>query len=550
MWLHNPLTQSQSVQDTVESNLDSGKLSLLERSVTWKSNFQSQQSWLRVWKREPSMRLLSGLTSEPLIQNRGAEKWISSLEGSLVSPSQSQGRSSEKTIPEISGQTQPDLLGGLGFQSSFLKMCQESSDTTTKPYDPNYERWVTRLRKDYFQRQKQAHLTSVSESLSWRTPANQEPGISVDRLEGQLGARMYDKETGRLAQYGLIQQAQIEQHWRTPAASDPEGGVEDWSSDHFQNTDAPKIKLRDQAAIWPTPRSSNPGSSNEGYGAVLNEEAKNWPTPTTQETPHEEIAFTETGRRKTKDGNNSHSLNLQDVSANWPTPNTLDHVAPRSEEGNQKLFEGQRKGRTAPSNLREFVQPEMHPKNWPTPKVNDMEQDPEKARERMRKREEQNLTTGGIRNLTSEAKNWPIPTATERSGTNPNTGHGEGLNKTTKMWDEKEDKWPTPMQRDYKGFDGPGKKNALKPRELYLSTLQDQETEKHGQDSLQDSQNLNQPFAKKGICSPKCRRLNPNFAEHLMGLPAGWTSVSEPLEMGLYRLWQDALSENLQENLN
>ena len=147
---------------------------------------------------------------------------------------------------------------------------------------------------------------------------------------------MYDKETGRLAQYGLIQQAQIEQHWRTPAASDPEGGVEDWSSDHFQNTDAPKIKLRDQAAIWPTPRSSNPGSSNEGYGAVLNEEAKNWPTPTTQETPHEEIAFTETGRRKTKDGNNSHSLNLQDVSANWPTPNTLDHVAPRTEEGNQK----------------------------------------------------------------------------------------------------------------------------------------------------------------------------------------------------------------------
>tara|TARA_R100000808_G_scaffold10135_1_gene27215 strand:+ start:3773 stop:4600 length:828 start_codon:yes stop_codon:yes gene_type:complete len=274
-------------------------------------------------------------------------------------------------------------------------------------------------------------------------------------------------------------------------------------------------------------------------------QASNWPTPTTQETPHEEITFTETGRRKTKDGNNSHSLNLQDVSANWPTPNTLDHVAPRSEEGNQKLFEGQRKGRTAPSNLREFVQPEMHPKNWPT------------------------------------------PTATERSGTNPNTGHGEGLNKTTKMWNKEADKWPTPrardykgatiktvrqdlpsvaivgtptveetgkwptpMQRDYKGFDGPGKKNALKPPELYLSTLQDQETEKHGQDSLQDFQNLNQPFAKKGICSPKCRRLNPNFAEHLMGLPAGWTSVSEPLEMGLYRLWQDALSENLQENLN
>ena len=40
---------------------------------------------------------------------------------------------------------------------------------------------------------------------------------------------------------------------------------------------------------------------------------ENWPTPTTQETVHTDIEMTHTGRRKTKDGKNSHSLNLEDT---------------------------------------------------------------------------------------------------------------------------------------------------------------------------------------------------------------------------------------------
>ena len=263
-------------------------------------------------------------------------KWISSLEGSLANPSQSQGRNAEKMIQETSGPIQPDLLGGLGFQSSFLKMCRESSDTTSTPYDPNLERWVMKLRKDYFQRQRQAHPTSANDSLSW--------GIA---------------------------------NWTTPLADD---------------TNTRKNKFA------------------QG-GTPLSMQASNWPTPTTQETPHEDMELTETGRRKTKDGQNSHSLNLQDVSANW----------------------------------------------------------------------------------------------------------------------NKETTWPIPMQRDYKGFDGPGKKNALKPPELYHSIHQGQETEKDGHS-----------------CSPSCRRLNPLFAEHLMGLPLGWTCVSEPLAMESFQQWQLALSENLQ----
>ena len=52
---------------------------------------------------------------------------------------------------------------------------------------------------------------------------------------------------------------------------------------------------------------------------------------------------------------------------NFPTVNTMDGMAPRSSEGNMKLYNGHRKGRTSPSNLREFVHPESWPQNFPTP---------------------------------------------------------------------------------------------------------------------------------------------------------------------------------------
>ena len=92
--------------------------------------------------------------------------------------------------------------------------------------------------------------------------------------------------------------------------------------------------------------------------------------------------------------------------------------------------------------------------------------------------------------------------------------------------------WPTPMSRDYKGMDGPGKKNALKPPRVYLSIPQAPMTTKDGH-----------------TCSITCRRLNPPFAEMLMGLPLGWTDASEPLAMELFRLWQQSLGDTLRRCL-
>lgn len=60
--------------------------------------------------------------------------------------------------------------------------------------------------------QRQTALVDQAEVM-WRSPAAQEAGISTERLTGELGSRMYDKETGRNAQYGLTQQTEL---WKTP----------------------------------------------------------------------------------------------------------------------------------------------------------------------------------------------------------------------------------------------------------------------------------------------------------------------------------------------
>ena len=50
-----------------------------------------------------------------------------------------------------------------------------------------------------------------------------------------------------------------------------------------------------------------------------------WATPTTQEVEHPNAELTESGRRKTKDGKDSHSLGLADQVQLWPTPQASDN---------------------------------------------------------------------------------------------------------------------------------------------------------------------------------------------------------------------------------
>ena len=212
MWIQLPSTLLASVQDTQESNLDSEKLSQLEQSAMWKSKFLQQRSWQSVWKRDTSIKLLSGLTSKPSTLNHGVEKWISSLEDSHVNPFRLQDTNEEKMTKETYGLTQPDLFGGLGHQSSFLKMCQESSNTISVKSDPNFERWVTKLRKDYSQRSKQAHLTNDNGFSSWPTPTEFQQRRSL--VDGE------NKSLSTGVKFGSSLTQSARENWPTPNTMD------------------------------------------------------------------------------------------------------------------------------------------------------------------------------------------------------------------------------------------------------------------------------------------------------------------------------------------
>ena len=57
----------------------------------------------------------------------------------------------------------------------------------------------------------------------------------------------------------------------------------------------------------------------------------------------------------------------------WATPNTMDHLPKRSPEAMQHQYDTARKGRTAPSNLREMVHDDCYPGKIPTPSFMGME---------------------------------------------------------------------------------------------------------------------------------------------------------------------------------
>jgi hypothetical protein len=129
-----------------------------------------------------------------------------------------------------------------------------------------------------------ARRTSGSGSTGWRSPTDQEPGITLGRLvtkggePWQPGQRAYDKETGRLCQVGLSQEAQMA-GWPTPT------GAPDTPESHGQSSGR---GLRDLMAGWATPRCN---ASTEDHAKLKERSAKNgaslesqagiagWPTP-------------------------------------------------------------------------------------------------------------------------------------------------------------------------------------------------------------------------------------------------------------------------------
>lgn len=252
MWLYVP-SQSARAKPGSSSACTSAE-SNWPLSATWNGKPMRRRTLPALLKRAPCLMRLSGLTCGPSAMHASALSWKASNStcsraDTPASRSVSRADSVVRTILDIFGQPLLRRLARIGRRSAFSRMSQLTLNLGIPKCEPTFEQWATELRKDCSQRANSAaaivasgfsswlwptakaneHTTSSpaakakgyrtlhEEVLAWRSPSGQEPGIATARLEGAMGHRFYDKETGRLAQYGLTQQVQM---WPTAAASD------------------------------------------------------------------------------------------------------------------------------------------------------------------------------------------------------------------------------------------------------------------------------------------------------------------------------------------
>lgn len=119
-------------------------------------------------------------------------------------------------------------------------------------------------------------------------------------------------------------------------------------------------------------------SKNSGDGLATH--VKHWPTPTCQEVEHQSAELTETGRRKSKTSDSSHSLNLADSVKVWPTTRAGNPGSRRPGTGGKVLSEEAKKAsfqtpcaqdyrRRGPNSNQQGLPEQIHKmQHWATPR--------------------------------------------------------------------------------------------------------------------------------------------------------------------------------------
>jgi hypothetical protein len=363
--------------------------------------------------------------------------------------------------------------------SSLLKFAENQTPQFSTMSFKDWKAWVTDVRQAYLARRNAARLIkeSASSSVLWPTTTSSDSKGSrrstaaKPHWKSVVGDTLLDKVT--------------KETWPTPAARDYKGAN---SQAHIENSLARGARghmgqLPNVVASmsWPTPSVSDTEgapkplddkgrrvSQTTGtiFGAKLQDTVK-WATPqVTDATRDNQIRKPEDLTDAAKKGG---CRNLREDVQNWATPNTMDHLPTRSEEGTQKMAQGQRKGRTRPSNLREQVDPVSNEiykeENWPTP---------------------------------TQSEGDKIPNQPKPRGQIGLSNHPAVLNS-----------YPTPQQRDYKGA---STRNITLPNVIQASCQADQ-------DKSNTSGKPQEPSVTK--------KLSPLWVSQIMQLMPMWCVVCE-----------------------
>lgn len=121
-WLLVPSITSASAPGLADSTWPlASRCRLLAASATSKGKQAPWQSWLRGCKTNPSIRLLSGLISEPSTAALGVESWISSLRASRARGTPSPESVNSNATSETCGRTSGECFGRWDADSSFWR---------------------------------------------------------------------------------------------------------------------------------------------------------------------------------------------------------------------------------------------------------------------------------------------------------------------------------------------------------------------------------------------------------------------------------------------
>jgi hypothetical protein len=201
-------------------------------------------------------------------------------EDSLVSHFPRREGSKPKMTPDISGQKCLDLSGNAGPLGSLEKMLLGSLDWAWTKY-----------------------------SLTWQTKATPQ-GRLIFQL-ARLAPRTSDSDSG------LLHTPTAKANQTSPSME--ERGQGNWVSSLWATPNTMDYLLARDAEDCSTNQKNREGRKRSGNLREQVVHPEMWPTPTTQEIEHPDAELTETGRRLTKDRQNSHSLNLADtVNASHP----------------------------------------------------------------------------------------------------------------------------------------------------------------------------------------------------------------------------------------
>lgn len=278
MWYYVPSKYCPSVPEADNSTSPSDWLcEALAQSATWNTKSLPASSWRRVLRTVPWMTRRSGLIYTASTADRGAAAFRESLAGIHANRSASPASDSGQPTRAISGRASAGSSMSRDQIGASTRTWRDTFDLDISTlYAPTSSALATELRRTSSRRRKSAALTNGSGSTSWPTPRGNENG----EYQNERG----DPDKPRATLTGAAKY-----FWQTPSVADGMGG-------HLTR-----------------------GGNRNGED-LLPGQAKNWPTPDTQNARD--------GSHRREEAKGSHAVSLHHAVASWATPTAHDGRRP------------------------------------------------------------------------------------------------------------------------------------------------------------------------------------------------------------------------------